>query len=422
MRRLEIVAFAVVAIVVFALGVLLASVLERRQESAQLPRQFVEVSELEADPAKWGKNFPREYDGFLKTKTDYGRTKYGGSDPYSKLEQDPRLKRLFEGYSFAVEYNEDRGHAWTVEDVKKIKRNPTNGTCMTCKSGQVPGLMQSMGVAQFYAAPFKEIADQVHESISCVDCHDSKTMDLRISRPALIEAFDRQGKDVTNASRQEMRTLVCAQCHVEYYFKGDGKYLTFPWDNGLTVEQVEVYYDNLGFKDWTHPASKADVIKIQHPEYEVYTSGVHAVSGVACADCHMSYVSEGATKVTGHWIRSPLTNISESCGVCHRQSEKELKDRVESIQDKTAALMDRTEDALVAAIAAIEQASLNASADAKQLDEARKLHRRAQIRWDWVAAENSKGFHSPQETARVLGEATDFARQAELAAWKARGQ
>ena len=54
--------------------------------------------------------------------------------------------------------------------------------------------------------------------IGCGDCHDNETMALKISRPAFVEAFERQGKDMKDFSRQEMRSLVCAQCHVEYYF------------------------------------------------------------------------------------------------------------------------------------------------------------------------------------------------------------
>ena len=50
------------------------------------------------------------------------------------------------------------------------------------------------------------------------------------------------------------------------------------------------------------------------------------------------------------------------------------------------------------------------------LGKALKLHRKAQWRLDFVAAENSMGFHAPQEAAKILGEATDYFRQAELAA------
>ena len=75
-------------------------------------------------------------------------------------------------------------------------------------------------------------------------------MDLRITRPALVNALNARGIDVTKATRQEMRTYVCAQCHVEYYFAGDNKLLTFPWEQGLNIDDIDAYYDAYGFKDW----------------------------------------------------------------------------------------------------------------------------------------------------------------------------
>jgi nitrite reductase (cytochrome c-552) len=36
---------------------------------------------------------------------------------------------------------------------------------------------------------------------------------------------------------------------VEYYFKGEGKIVTYPWANGLTVDEIEAYYDKEGFTD-----------------------------------------------------------------------------------------------------------------------------------------------------------------------------
>jgi nitrite reductase (cytochrome c-552) len=78
--------------------------------------------------------------------------------------------------------------------------------------------------------------------------------------------------------------------------------------------------------------------------------------------------------------------------------------------------MSRTEESLVAAISAIQTLSNTVGADPKALEQARLLHRRAQMRWDFIAAENSAGFHNPEEALRILAEAIDYARQAELAA------
>jgi nitrite reductase (cytochrome c-552) len=240
-------------------------------------------------------------------------------------------------------------------------------------------------------------------------------MALRITRPAFINAMTERGVDLSKATRQEMRTYVCAQCHVEYYFKGDDKLLTFPWSKGFQIENIEEHYDGYEFKDWTHKETNAPMIKIQHPEFEMYSTGIHARSGVACADCHMPYVRDGAVKVSDHWLRSPLTNLNNACGTCHKQDEQALKDRVLLIQNNTAELLRTTEAALADAMDAIVAAQ-NAGATDEQLAEARQFHRRASMRWDFVASENSTGFHSPQEAARVLANAIDFARQAQLAA------
>jgi nitrite reductase (cytochrome c-552) len=133
----------------------------------------------------------------------------------------------------------------------------------------------------------------------------------------------------------------------------------------------------------------------------------------------MPYVRQGAIKVSDHQIRSPLLNISRACQQCHNYPESEILSRAEAIQTRTKGLLDRAENACIDAIAAIEAAA-KAGATDEQLTPARKLHRQAQWRMDFVAAENSLGFHAPQESARILGEAIDMGRQAELAAVKFR--
>ena len=154
-----------------------------------------------------------------------------------------------------------------------------------------------------------------------------------------------------------MRTYVCAQCHVEYYFKGENKALTFPWEKGLKIENINDYYDEYGFKDWTHGETGAPMLKIQHPEFEMFSTSLHYRSGVACADCHMPYVREGSVKVSDHWLRSPLDNVNAACRTCHKQDEQELKDRILTIQNNTASLLRNTEVALGDAMDAIVAAS-----------------------------------------------------------------
>jgi nitrite reductase (cytochrome c-552) len=297
------------------------------------------------------------------------------------------------------------------------------------------------GFEKVCAEPYSEATKRVEHPVSCIDCHDPASIGLRVTRPgflngivALAKSDDpvvhlpsiarwRQGDQKrdydpnVDASRQELRSMVCGQCHVEYYFKGDGKLLTYPWFNGLKVENIQAYYDEIGFKDWTHKQSGAPALKAQHPEFEMWSQGIHARSGVSCADCHMPYQREGAIKVSSHHVRSPLLNVAASCQTCHRQNERELIDRVTIIQDRTQGLLDRAEQAVVDLINAIVAAP-NASPAA--LEKARQAQRQAQFRLDFVSAENSMGFHAPQEAARILAEAIDLARQGELALLQAK--
>lgn len=401
------------------LAILGASILERRGEAKrQLPLE--PIAQFETDAGKWAANYPREYDRYKLMENSETHTKYGGSFPRDYLEETPANVILFAGYGFAKEYRQARGHVHAIEDVSSTKRlkSDTPATCWTCKSPDVPRLMAEMGPQKFYAHTFNELKEEVKHPIGCLDCHEPNTMKLRVSRPALREAFEAQGKDIDQASHQEMRTLVCAQCHVEYYFKKKGDYLTFPWAKGTQIEQIEEYYEDRAKKDeftadWTHAISKAPMLKMQHPDYEIYSTGIHAYRGVSCADCHMPYRTEGGVKFTDHYIQSPLLNIANSCAVCHRWSEGEIRQRVESIQDKVREGRVRAEDAVSKAHLDIA-AAMQAGAKDEELKEVRQLVRRAQMRWDFVAANNGMGFHSPQECLRILNAAVDLAGQCRI--------
>ena len=266
----------------------------------------------------------------------------------------------------------------------------------------------------------------IQHPISCVDCHEPKTMAVRVTRPGFINGIKalkaKEGiadfDPNRDASRQEMRSFVCGQCHVEYYFKGPGKIVTYPWSNGLRVEEIEAYYDAEGFTDWVHAETGAKILKAQHPEFEVWNQGMHARAGVACADCHMPYQRVGALKVSDHWVRSPLLNINRACQTCHAVPEQELHDRVLNIQDRHQALLQRAARATTDMLDAIVAAK-KAGVPEAELQTAAALHRKAQWRLDFVAAENSMGFHAPQEMARILGETIDYARQGQLEATRA---
>ncbi len=446
-RRLRrfwvLVALAVVA-TVFGLA-LLVNIFQRKQEARNPFFRVVELTDDTVDPAVWGKNFPLQYDDYLKT-TDQVRTRYGGSeaeprtptqaDPrsivaQSKIEEDPRLKVMWAGYAFSKDFREERGHAYMLDDQtfterQQVAKQP--GTCINCHASvyvaykQLGGGDIIKGFEQLNQMPYFEARKVVTHPVSCIDCHDSQTMQLRVTRPAFIEGMRAlkasqgiQNYDVNKqATRQEMRAFVCGQCHDEYHFSGAEKRLVYPWAKGLQVQNILAFYDEQKFKDWEHADTGAPVLKAQHPEFEMWNQGIHARSGVACADCHMPYKREGALKISDHHVRSPLLNINRACQTCHKWSEDELKARVETIQGRTQSLRNLAMDALVDLINDIKAARSAGRTDAA-VTTAQDFQRRAQFYLDFVESENSNGFHAPQEATRILGESINFSRKGQVA-------
>jgi len=425
--------------------ILLVSIFQHKQEAKNPFFRVVELNDQIDDPAVWGKNFPLQYDDYRRT-VDQQRTRYGGSeamertpthaDPrsvvaQSRIEEDPRLKTMWAGYAFAKDFREERGHAFMLDDQTYTERQQAAkqpGTCLHCHASiKVPytklgngDLMK--GYEKFNQMPFAEARKLVTHPIACIDCHDPTTMQLRVTRPGFIEGMAAlkasagvQNYDVNrDATRQEMRSFVCGQCHVEYYFKGPEKRLVYPWANGLKVEQILAYYDAEKFKDWSHADTGAPVLKAQHPEFEMWNQGIHARSGVACADCHMPYKREGALKISDHHVRSPLLKINRACQTCHKWPESELKERAEAIQERTQNMRNLAMDALVELIGDLKSARA-ANTPEPQISAAQDFQRKAQFYLDFVEAENSSGFHAPQEALRILGESIDFSRKGQLA-------
>ncbi|WP_426735901.1 ammonia-forming cytochrome c nitrite reductase subunit c552 [Myxococcus faecalis] len=419
---------------------LLVNIMERKQEARNPFYRVVELDDTITDPAVWGKNFPLQYDSYKRT-VDQQRTRYGGSeavartptkaDPrsvvaQSRLEEDPRLVTMWSGYAFATDFREERGHAHMLEDQVFTERQHVTaqpGTCIHCHgSVYVPYKKLGdgdliKGFEKMNQLPFAEARKLVDHPVSCIDCHDPTTMQLRVTRPGFIEGIAAlkasQGvpdfKVNEHATRQEMRTYVCGQCHVEYYFKGKEKRLTYPWAKGIHIEQIMAYYDEDGHTDWTHKLTGAKVLKAQHPEFEMYNQGIHARSGVACADCHMPYQREGAMKVSDHHVRSPLLNINRACQTCHKWSEAELLGRAEAIQTRTFETRNIAMDALVDLIHDLQNAQKAGVSD-EALAKARDYQKRAQFYLDFVEAENSMGFHADQEAVRILGHSINFSR------------
>ncbi|MBK9516786.1 MAG: ammonia-forming cytochrome c nitrite reductase subunit c552 [Anaeromyxobacter sp.] len=517
----------VFALVAVGAAALLVNITERKQEAKNSFVRLVEVTENDTDPAKWGTNWPREYDGYKRTSEPTG-TKYGGGGhasnesqpPPQKAVRDPWLTRIFAGYLFAVDFRDRRGHSYALFDQEVTKRNlpaenKQSGNCLHCHASIMPlytklgkeaqpqgtlveqqqaGLVK-VGEMDYWVAhkALGELTGGKAHPVSCVDCHDPQSMEIRVTRPGLIAGLQKLAAGTgavphlpsierwrkgdrsrpydanLDGTRQEKRSFVCGQCHVEY-FCGKGMTLLFPWAEGLKIEEMEHLYDGMQvkgsrFKDWTHAETGFELLKAQHPEFEMWSQGIHARSGVACADCHMPYKREGAQKLSEHWVKSPLLSANRSCAGCHPYSDEEIKARVEGIQDRHFALMTRAGNAAVAAIDAIvavrkpyddkarEGAAAKAlealsakedytkadqDAQAKKLGAATKanllaawrevvngdpalkelenLQRAAQWRLDIVAAENSMGFHAPQEMARILAESIDLSRQAQLKA------
>jgi nitrite reductase (cytochrome c-552) len=367
-----------VAVLVFGLLALLFNIFERKQEARNPFMTVVEITDDTVDPAVWGKNFPLQYDGYIRT-VDQVRTRFGGSeavphtptaaDPrsivaQSRIEEDPRLKTMWAGYAFSKDFREERGHAYMLSDqsyTKRVTDVHQPGTCINCHASVYTTYKKLgdgdivKGFHELNKLPYEEVRAMVDHPVACIDCHDPKTMQLRVTRPAFMEGIRKveaaKGHpdfDVNvDATRQQMRTFVCAQCHVEYYFAGKEKQLTYPWDKGLTADDALAYYDEIEFADWTHAETGAKVLKAQHPEFEMFSQGTHARAGVACADCHMPYHRVGAMKISDHHVQSPLLNVNKACQTCHRVPEKELLDRAHAIQQKTFDGRNLALDALV---------------------------------------------------------------------------
>ena len=423
---------------------LLVNIFQRKQEARNPFFRVVELTDDTIDPSVWGKNFPLQYDDYLKT-TDQIRTRYGGSeaeprtptqaDPrsivaQSRLEEDPRLKIMWAGYAFSKDFREERGHAYMLDDQtfterQQVAKQP--GTCINCHASAYVAYKQ-LGAGDIFKG-FEELNKMgyfdarkyVTHPVACIDCHDSQTMQLRVTRPAFIEGMRAlkasqgiQNFDVNKqATRQEMRAYVCGQCHDEYHFSGPEKRLVYPWAKGLLVENILAFYDEQKFKDWDHANTGAPVLKAQHPEFEMWNQGIHARSGVVCADCHMPYKREGALKISDHHVRSPLLNINRACQTCHKWSEEELKARVETIQTRTHNLRNVAMDALVELINDIKAARDAGRSDAS-VTAAQDFQRRAQFYVDFIESENSNGFHASQEAVRILGESINFSRKGQV--------
>ncbi|MBQ9105521.1 MAG: ammonia-forming cytochrome c nitrite reductase subunit c552, partial [Mailhella sp.] len=258
-------------------------------------------------------------------------------------------------------------------------------------------------------------------------CHDTTNMELALYSIPLQDWLKRSGKDWATLSRNEKRSLVCGQCHVEYYFHhkdhGPAAKPVFPWDKGFDPEEIYAYYNTVGakggqFVDFKHAVSGVNILKAQHPEYEFWQDGVHGAAGVSCADCHMPYQKQDGKKASSHWWTAPLKDPElTACRTCHSDKTAEfLKGRVLDTQEKTYRQLLKAQENSVRAHEAVRLANefageKNASFESL-MAEAREMVRKGQFFWDLVSAENSVGFHNPTKALDTLMSSSEYSMKA----------
>ncbi len=396
--------------------------------------------------------FPDQYASYERNNETTVMTVYKGSVNFMKNDSvhplpegykyaQPYLKNLWLGYPFMYEYREARGHTYAVDDfthIDRINRYAEKGglpaTCWNCKTAKMNEWVAQYG-DEFWAKDINEFRDKIDpidNTIGCAQCHNPETMELQLYSVPLKDWLARSGRKVEEISRNEMRALVCAQCHVEYYFndpgQGPNKKPVFPWDKGFGPEDMYQYYKSHGdgkipgfegqFADWVHPASKTPMIKMQHPDYETWIDGPHGSAGVSCADCHMPYQRQNGKKMSSHWWTSPLKDAElRACRQCHSDKTPEyLRERVLYTQEKTFTRLLAAQEESVRAHEAVRLADAWQGARAENYDqlmlEARDLIRKGQLFWDYVSAENSVGFHNPTKALDTLYASAEYSHKA----------
>lgn len=418
--------YGVAMAVIFASGVLISYLMERKEVVSEVAENKIKISRTEARSSVFSENYIREYRTWADTISTDLPPALNGRISVDVLAQRPEMVVLWAGYAFAKDYSTPRGHMYALRDLVHSLRTgaptcdddgPQPASCWVCKSSDMPRIIEAVGVDSFYNKKWAAWGAEVVNPVGCIDCHEPENMNLRISRPILVEAFSSQGKDITEATPQEMRSLVCAQCHAEYYFKGDLKRPTFPWDKGFRVEDIEKYYDEVGHTDYIHKLSRAPMLKAQHPDYELHQIGIHGQRGVSCADCHMPYNDEGGMKYSDHHIQNPLAVAERTCQTCHRDSKETLCKNVFERQQKANELRGILEKELMKAHIEAKFA-WDKGATENEMKEALLLIRQAQWRWDFSVASHGASFHAPQETLRILGHGLSKAYQARMAIGK----
>lgn len=337
------------------------------------------------------------------------------------------------------------GKAWDlVEDTrvpKKYSARAANPVCLTCKSSDNILNWAYMGdknpKARFdRTSNVVEVAKSLQNPVGCIQCHDPHTTGPRVVRDALIEALERDGaypyrsdplkgwakvetfrdfRKVAYLPKADSN-LMCAQCHVEYNCNPgldietgekiameDRRTNHFPWKS---VFDIQKHYDDLKFRDFKHAVTGATLIKVQHPETEVFWGSKHEKAGLQCRDCHMPRLkNQEGKEFTSHWQTSPRNYpVEATCGRsgCHQGwTQEEMNYQINAIQNYTRGKIKKAEYWLGRLIDTFEAAK-RARVGEATLQEARKLHETAHVMWEWWTAENSDGFHNPDQAREAL--------------------
>ena len=352
---------------------------------------------------------------------DNAKNDAGGEIP-DYLDQDPYLKNIYEGFGFAKEYGEARGHAYTLTDVKNTARPKAAANCLTCKTPNFNKKVTDEGLG-VYTMDFETLWNEINEkgeAISCYTCHGNSAGDkgeLRVTHGYVNKALG------ANLGSINPSTVSCGQCHIEYYFTPADKETMMPYDSveAMTPEAILAYYDSMvlangltltdgstkesiqlpagstGFSDWYQSSTGAQLLKAQHPEFETYLQGKHAAEGMSCADCHMEIkLNDDGTVYHSHELVSPLDSeaILESCAKCH--GDTNMVQKVHRIQDQVMTREKEIGNKLSDFKDALAAANKAGKLSEEDLNAVRRLYREAQWFFDFDYVENAEGAHNSE--------------------------
>lgn len=329
-----------------------------------------------------------------------------------------------------------------------------NAVCWSCKSSDLMLDWAYMGDkaegAKFNrASNAVDVVRSVDHGMNCNFCHDPHNVKPRVIRDGLIDALTRDdgmpgvNDKMAHPTKIEVKdagvrgftrkvaylerpdaNLMCSQCHVEYICNpgvdaktdkpiGMDNRLTnhFPWKS---AEQIEAYYDKIGYRDFKHNLTGALLVKMQHPDAETFFGSVHDKAGATCQSCHMPKVKDEKTGevYTMHWSTSPRHYIEQTCLTCHKdKTADQMNASIDAMQAHFDGKLREAESRMTDMFNAFELA-LAVGVDEKTLAEARKLHSVAHINWEYWTAVNGAYFHNHDLAVESLAKCSKAAMDA----------